>query len=201
MSKKGNNIQKKNIEKKNEIKYEAQPDVQLTPYTAIAMITILVAGIVTAMGAIVIAKPIYNFLLSIYSEIDPGLVEVLAEALFEGELGNKINVILTVSVVMAGISAVISLIAMIRAMNPNKKPLVILTWVALIFAVAAIVLYVVGSKMIYDNCDFADFVKKITMNIYVGAGIAYIVNLLFMIINIVGHYMGLSRYKKDGKAY
>ena len=43
--------------------------------------------------------------------------------------------------------------------------------------------------------------RQFNFNIYVGAAIGYGVNVLFMIANVIGNYMGLKKFKKNGKAY
>ena len=112
MSKKksGNNIQKNTSskepkttdskEQKNEIKYEAQPDVRLTPYTAIAMLVVLVSGAATVLGAVLTAKPFYYWLQTIYQDtLGIAGVESLSEA-FEEDLSSKVMPFLIISVVM-----------------------------------------------------------------------------------------------------
>ncbi len=199
------NIQKtrpKEQPKKQEIKYEEQQDVTLTMYTLLAMLAIAASGVATALAGAIWGNPIEYGVTAVYKKVmDPALIEIIAQALFEGELGANIKTILLVSVILVGVAAVISLVDMIRAMAPDKKPMPLLSWLALVFSVAAVVLYIIGSKMIYDNCSFSDFEKGLSFNIYVGAAIAHGVNLVFMIANIVGNYMGLKRFKKDGKAY
>lgn len=203
--KSGNNIQKTSTNKansKSKIEYQEQPDVHLTFYTLIAMLAIAVSGAVTALAGAISANPVLSGLEVMYGgTLDPGLIEVLSQALFEGEIGAGIRAIFIASVVVAGVAAVMSLIDMIVAMNPEKKPKTIITWVALVFAVAAFVLYVVGYKRIYDNGAFSDLERGFRINLFTGVGIGHIVNIVFMIANIVGNYIGLNKFKKDGKAY
>lgn len=203
--KSGNNIQKTSTNKadsKSKIEYQEQPDVHLTLYTLIAMLAIAVSGAVTALAGVISANPILSGLEVMYKgTLDPGLIEVLSEALFEGEIGANIRAIFIASVVIAGVAAVMSLIDMIVAMNPEKNPKTIITWIALVFAVAAFVLYIVGYKKIYDNGAFSDVERGFSINLFTGVGIGHIVNVLFMIANIVGNYIGLKKFKKDGKAY
>lgn len=206
MSKKksGNNIQKKTTTpKKQEIKYEAQPDVQLTPHTLIAMLAIAVSGGVTAIAGALLGNPFFHWLDTIYrNETNETMIEVLAITLFQDAgVDGKIKVLLVLSVVLVGIAAVVSLVDMIRAMAPEKKPMPILAWVALAFSVVSVILFAVGTKVMYDNSSFANFKIGFNFNIYTGVAIAHLVNLVFMVTNIIGNYKGLKRFEKDGKAY
>lgn len=206
MSKKksGNNIQKKTTTpKKQEIKYEAQPDVQLTPYTLIAMLAIAVSGGVTALAGMILAKPFFYFFDMIYrGEMDKSMIEVLSDVLLQNAgVDSKIKVFLIISVVIVGIATIISLVDMIRAMNPEKKPLPIIAIMALVVSILSATLFVVATKIMYDNCDFASVNKGFSFNLYVGVMIAHVCNIIIMIANIIGNRNGLKRFEKDGKAY
>lgn len=189
-------------DKKNEIKYEPAPDVTLTAYTFIAMLAIAVSAAATAIGAIVSAKPIYYGMDMMYGKTTAAeLVEILSQALFEGGPDKKIKIMIIISVVATVITAVMSLVVMIRAMAPEKKPMPILSWISLILSVATVVLFALATKEIYDTGMFTQIERKFNFNIYVGAAIGYAVNLIFMIVNVIGNYMGLKKFKKNGKAY
>ncbi|MBE5943823.1 MAG: hypothetical protein E7258_02775 [Lachnospiraceae bacterium] len=199
--------QAKSSEKKGEIKYEPSPDVTLTAYTFFAMLTIVASAVATALGAILLVKPInYGMDLLYGKDVEEGLLETLAQAWFEGETKQKI--MLTVSVIIMAVVAISALVVMIRAMVPEKKPMPIITWINLILSIASTVLFVLATKSIFDICTemeptftYVELIKNYKFNIYAGAIIAYAVNIVLTVTNIVGNNMGLSRYKKNGKAY
>ncbi len=199
-----NNIQKKQTPTtKEEVKYEPQPDVQLTPYTLIAMLAIAVSGAATTITGAVLGNPFFYWFDMIYrKETNDMMLEVLSETMFlENKLESRIKILLILAVVLAGITAVISLVDMIRAMVPEKKPLPAIAWIALGFSVASAAVFFAGCKVMYDNSSFANFNMGINFNIYTGAIIANVVNIIFMIVNVIGNYKGLKRFNKDGKAY
>ena len=213
MSKKksGNNIKKNTSskepkttdskEQKNEIKYEAQPDVRLTPYTAIAMLVVLVSGAATVLGAVLTAKPFYYWLQTIYQDtLGIAGVESLSEA-FEEDLSSKVMPFLIISVVLVAISTIISLVVIIRSMNPEKQPKPMISIISLIVSLGAIVFFAIGTRNLYVNSELVGFERKVVFTLYIGVAVAYILNAVAMIANIIGNYMGLSRFKKDGRAY
>ncbi len=192
----------KAADKKDQIKYEPAPDVTLTAYTFIAMLVIAVSAAATALGAIVSAKPIYYGMDMMYgkdTEVD--LVEILSQALFEGGPDKKIKIMIIIAAVATAITALVSLVVMIRAMAPEKKPLPILSWINLVLSIAVAVVFALATKEIYDTGLFNPIQRQFNFNIYVGAAIGYGVNVLFMIANVIGNYMGLKKFKKNGKAY
>ena len=207
-NKKNNDYLKKMANKKadqpdktNKVKYQAQPEVKLTAYTFIAMITIAVSAAATALGAIILAKPVYYGMEMIYYEsVDPVLLELLVPTLF-GDNENKIKLLLTIAVALTAVSAIISLVDMIMAMAPEKKPKPCLAWVSLLLAIGAAIVFVVATMKIYATGESEGILEGVRFNVYMGATIAYGCNVIIMIANIVGNHIGLARYKKNGKAY
>ncbi len=200
--KKIENQSAKAADKKEQIKYEPAPDVTLTAYTFIAMLVIAVSAAATALGAIVLAKPIYYGMDMMYGkDTEPDFIEVLSQALFEGGPDKKIKIMIMISVVATVITALMSLVVMIRAMSPEKKPLPVISWINFVLSVVAVVLFALATKEIYDTGLFNPIQRQFNFNIYVGAAIGYVANVLFMIANIVGNYLGLKKFKKNGKAY
>lgn len=178
-------------------------DVHLTVYTLLSLLAVAMAGITTSLSGALSANPTFYGSDTYYGNGSDGVyVDIISQMLFEGNIQNVIKAIFIASAVVAGTGAIIALVDIICAMNPLKKPLVAFSWISLIFAVAAMVLYIVGLVKMYNIFTETDiFEKGFKFTIFVGTGIAHALNVIVMVCNIAGNYIGLKRFKKNGKAY
>lgn len=181
---------------------QAQPDAKLTAYTASAMLTILVSAAATAIAMVMLGKPAYYVMEASYGKgNDPSIIDMLGQFAFEAENSTKLVTLFVVVSILIGISAVLSLIVVIRAVDPAKKPSVILGLIAFVAGAAAMLVLLYG-RSFAAGLSAVDFVEKSPMfGIYDILFIAVIVNTVFLLINTGASALGLARWKKDGKAY
>lgn len=202
----GGNIQKSarnnNVNTKGTVRTEGD-DVHLTVYTLLSLIAVTVAGITTGLAGALSANPAFYGVDTIYGNgYYSTYIHMVSQALFDGTDEGPIKLLFILSAVVAGLGAVIALADIICAMNPLKKPKTIFSWISLILSIGAMVLYIVGFVKVYKVAVDTDFFERgFKFTIMVGTGIAHVINVIAMAGNVIGNYIGLKRYNKNGKAY
>lgn len=181
---------------------QAQPDAKLTVYTASAMLTILVSAAATAIAMVMLGKPAYYIMEASYGKgNNASIIDTLGQFAFEAENNTKLVTLFVIMSILIGISAFLSLVSVIRAMDPIKKPSILLSVIAFAAGAAAMIIFLYD-RSFAAGLSTVDFIEKSPMfGIYDILFIAVIANTAFLLINTGASALGLARWKKDGKAY
>ncbi len=193
--------EKKQTEKK-QYTYEPQEAPKLTVYTLCSMLAVLVGAVATAMSMIMLAKPVEYVVYAYYG----GYQEELFINMFKNEALSTntqadITKMFTVIAVIVVVATVLALIDVVKVLSPKNKPALFLSVLSFIASAVALGLYIYESIRIDGKFDVYPVEYEPLFNIYKWLMVGLIVNVVFMLANVIGNATGYSKWKKTRKAY
>ena len=105
-----------------------------------------------------------------------------------------------ISGVVLAVQVIFSLVATVLAINPKKKPQLLISVAMIVLSAAGIVFYCLARQQTAGIADmFARVQQSKQMNIYIAQLYVLIGNLVCVIVNLSAQIYGLKLYKKTGK--
>lgn len=188
------------IAKTPERKPVGPEQVNLTLYTVIAMVVTFISAGVTAVAMVVYAKPvIYILEVTVGSTFNDYSLEAVEQLMYEDNPDLPIYGLYLGIAALVAVGAVVTLLAMIRAVNEFNKPNIALTIAGVVFSVGALVLYLYADDYTKDVIKSYGFEEKPMFNIYSLYLPLLITNIVAMISNVFATANGLKRWKKTGR--
>ena len=182
--------------------YQPQPAPKLTAYTVVAMLASLIAAGATALAMVVLAKPVYYAAEAYFGDsLDSVYFDMMAQLMADNEYDKLFIGLLSGAAVALAIAAIISLVGVVKAINPDNKPAVIMSVVSFVLAGIAIGLYIGATIYMNDKMGQIGFEKQSVFSLYTGYFAALIANAVILLCNIFAALSGKSRWKKDGKTF
>ncbi len=202
---KSQNIQKTKETKDKETKankpeYVQPEQINITMYTLVTMIVTLVNTAFAIVTMVLNGRPVYYFLegmvgdsLNFYS------YEMAELLLYEIVDEGKVNGLFLGMAAFGIITAIVSIVGLVRAMNPETKPMVLPYVISLVSAIAVIPLYFYTDDFLYENLLKVVVVNEPRVGLYDFVLITAIVNIVAVIAGIVAALSGLKRWKETGR--
>lgn len=174
--------------------------VNLTMYTLVAMIVTFISAAVVAIAMVVYAKPVIYVLESTVGKtFNTYSHEAVEQLMFEDNPDLPIYGLYLGVAALVAVVAIVTLIGMVRAVNEFNKPNLVLTFVGLVFAIGALVLFLYSDDYTKDVIRTYEFQEDPIFNVYSLYLPFLITNIVAMVCNIFATANGLKRWKKTGR--
>lgn len=204
VAKPGGNKQKQDAGKNAD---EQTPSENLSLYTGMAMLEALIAAAAAVLAMVIWAKPAYYLLDALFSKgYGASGVEVLNVFYFEDmEVLKQAETFMLIASVILAIAAIGAIVAVIRAVDASKKPIVLINIIGFVLSAVAIVMFILSGCRIMNEINTHEYLSTLGQdsyfNIYACCFVALIVNAAGGLINIFAGLSGLKKWKNDGRAY
>lgn len=186
---------------------EQKQSENLSLYTGVAMLEALIAAAAAVFAMVIWAKPAYYLLDALFSK-DYGTanIEVLNVFYFEDmEVLKHAETFMLIASVLLAVAALGAIVAVVRAIDAKKKPIVLINVIGFILSAAAVVMFILSGCRIMDEINTHEYLSTLGQNpyfnIYAWCFCVLIVNAAGALINIVAGLSGLKKWKKSGTAY
>ena len=198
----------KQKEKQKEKQYiQTEQDVKLTFYSASAMIAVLVAAVTTVLSMVILAKPAYYVLESRAGGSNDELsLTLMEDYVFRGANADKLFGTSIAISALCAIATILTIVVIIRALDPLKKPSMLFAGSAFVADLAALIVYIssrISSFRIVDEyfADMPDDIIEATpkTGMYDYCFAAVIINAVVLIIMVIGVGTGRMKWDKNGK--
>lgn len=182
--------------------YQPQSVPKLTIYTVAAMFAALVAAGTTAFSMVILAKPINYAADSFFGDrLDSIYYDMVSEIMIEEGYDKLFVGLLAGAAAALVITAILSLVTVIRAVNPENKPYILMNTAAFVLSGIAVALYFGATSYINDKMGILGLENSPDFGIYRGYMVMLIVNTVILLGSILATMSGRARWKKDGKAF
>lgn len=190
-------------EKKTEAKTDtAQTDageIRMNFYSAMSMVMTLVAAASAVVAMLLAGRGFYYILQWLYDETQTDIA-LLSENLELANFHPEIHTFLYVSGIVLAVQVIFALAATVLAINPKKKPQLLIPVIMIVLSAAGIVFYCLAKQQTTGIADmFARVQQSKQVNIYIAQFYVLIGNLVCAVVNLVAQMYGLKLYKKTGK--
>ena len=187
------------ISSKNE--NEQPAEIKMNFYSAMSMLTTLFTAAAAILSIILAGRGFYYVLQTLYDETQTD-INFLNDKLTEVGFSSTIIVCAYVIAGMLFLSMILSLIGTFAAINPSKKPNMVVAILIVLLCVGSIVVYLFGGQ---DANKIMDMFSRVPvskhMALYSVQLIVLIVNAICSIVNIFGQKYGLKLYKEKGTTF
>lgn len=188
----------KTTEKRKEAVQDAG-EIRMNFYSAMSMITTLVAAASAVIAMLLAGRGFYYILQWLYDENQTDIT-LLGENLELANFHPEIHTFMYISGVVLAVQVIFSLVATVLAINPKKKPQLLISVAMIVLSAAGIVFYCLARQQTAGIADmFARVQQSKQMNIYIAQLYVLIGNLVCVIVNLSAQIYGLKLYKKTGK--
>ncbi len=182
-------------DKKND---ENAIEIRMNFYSAMAMLTTLLAAVSVVLGMVLSGRGFYYVLQGLYDEEITDIV-LLNDNLLEADFSPKMLYCMYVIAGVLVVMVILSLIGTFAAINPRKKPNIIPAVIMIVLSLAAIALYLVGNTDVEDIlASFSHVQQSRHIGIYSIYLYVLIANSVCAVINLFGQLYGLKKYKEKG---
>lgn len=205
--------------------YVPKPQEKLSYYTVAAMLSVLASAAATIVCFLMAAKPLDFITRAFVEKANSEMYDLYGEDFYDMvrdnifnnsylpkniDKGNMIKTLTIVSGVAAALATLFIIIAVFFAIDKYKKPSIVIDVIAVVFAIVSLVTYVIAFTQGRDIMIKSDYfetaaqmgvVRKEYFNMMHGALIAVIASVVFSIANVVGGFIGLGKWKKNGTSY
>ncbi len=200
---KSQNIQKSKETNKvtnNKPEYVQPEQINFTMYTFVTMIVTLVCTAFAIITMVLNGKPVYYFLEGMVGDSLNFYSYEMAELLLYDIVDEgKVNGLFLALAALGILTAIISIVGLVRAMNQYAKPMIIPNIIGLISAIGALVLYFYIDDFMYENLLKVVSIADPRTGLYDFILVTAIINIIAMIAGIVAAVSGLKRWKETGK--
>ena len=199
----------KNNEKVDKAGEDTQAeDIHLTLYTASTMIGVLISAVTTVLAFIMVAKTDFYIVKSQFGGLyDDDTLDLVKSFVFNSEETSRLTTYSVIIAVLCVLTSILTLVVVIKSIDPLKKPAFCLSLIALTMAVAAMVVdillrvYYMGIIDTYVS-EFEgafDTDGMLAMNDF--SFIAVIINTIGILFMVIGVAVGKKKWKETGKTF
>lgn len=203
---------KVSVEDKQRQDVEKNADVQksgenLSLYTGVAMLEALVAAAAAVFAMVIWAKPAYYLLDALFNKgYGASNIEVLNVFYFEEmEVLAHAETFMLIASILLAIVAIGAIVAVVRAMDASRKPIVIINAIGFVLSAVALVMFILSGCQIMDEINTHEYLctleKDPYFNIYACCFAVLIINIAGALMNVFAGLSGLKKWKRDGNAY
>ena len=190
--------EKTTVEKKEAASEDPVPDIKMNFYSAMSMLTTLVAAASAVIAMIVAGRGFYYILQTMYDETQTDIV-LLGDNLVSVNFNPSIRTFLYISGLVLALQVVLSLVETVTAINPKKKPVFPVAVIMTVLAFAANILYFLGHE---KTKEIANVFSYVEVHEHTGLYTVYlyvlIINAVCSVVNLLGQIYGMKLYKKTG---
>lgn len=190
--------EKTTVEKTETASADPAQDIKMNFYSAMSMLTTLVAAASAVIAMIVAGRGFYYILQTMYDETQTDIV-LLGDNLVTANFNPSIRTFLYISGLVLALQVVLSLVETVTAINPRKKPVFPVAVIMTVLSLTANILYFLGHE---KTKEIANVFSYVEVHEHTGLYTVYlyvlIVNVVCSVINLLGQLYGMKLYKKTG---